>query len=88
MNKVAIQLNYAVRMIRNLKGYRFNPCAFTDLREIATIHPTMEECKVKLTEIETYLEQNPELVSRFDSVKDACGCTGRLFLNTAKNLIR
>lgn len=81
-------LNLAISMIAACKGYAWSArILFKDLRELVYCYPTAEDCKNKLAEIDSYLANNSDIASKFETVKEGNGCTGRLFLETAREII-
>lgn len=83
----AIQINLATRRIRHLMGYSLKAYATPAAQEIASISPSAEECKSKIVEIKIFLEENPEIASKFDTLQDGSGCTGKMFLDAAKQIL-
>jgi hypothetical protein len=83
----AINLNLATRRIRFFMGHSLKSYAIDALRSIDSVNPTVQECQNKLEAVEGYLATAPEISNRFEEVRDGSGCTGRMFLNAAKQAL-
>lgn len=80
----ACYYNLAVKRILSLNGKFVAPWTFKEVQEIMLCNPTSADVVSAIETAEAYLAANGEINERFCTVKDGCGCTGRMFLDNAK----
>lgn len=80
----ACHYNIAVNRILNLTGKAFEPWTLKEVQEIALCNPTASDVVSAIEAAEAYLAANGEINERFCTVKDGCGCTGRMHLDASK----
>lgn len=79
MTPIHVEINLAVKRIQQL-----SPSSLNTPEEIALIQPQKEHFVQKVAEIEAFLEANPNIAARFNTVEDGCGIVSAKYLEKAK----